>query len=97
MDAEVGEALEWERMGMRAALALVQLLLLHAPDGREIDVNPATITSLREAGPDDRSDKHLVKGVRCMISLADGKFVNVVETCESVRRMVREEVERRAR
>jgi hypothetical protein len=67
-------------------LALV-LLQLHGTDGGVITVNPDQITSMREAR-DDASGKHFAANLRCMISLADGKFVAVVEECGTVRKMV---------
>jgi len=69
---------------------LALLIVLHTLDGREIDVNPAQITSMREAKPDDASGKYFANGVRCMISAADGKFISVVETCAAVRQKIEE-------
>lgn len=63
------------------------LIVLHGADGSVVTVNPDQITSMREA----RDDAHgkLFKGnVRCMISLADGKFVTVIEDCGAVKKMV---------
>lgn len=70
------------------------IILLHAPDGREIDINPAEITSLRETMPDDYDDKLLAKHIRCMVSMTDGKFANVVETCVMVREAITTEIKR---
>lgn len=66
------------------------LIVLHTVDGREIDINPEQITSMREAKPDDASGKYFTSGIRCMISGSDGKFVNVVETCAVVRQKIEE-------
>jgi hypothetical protein len=68
-------------------LALV-LLILHTVDGRDIDVNPAQITSMREAKDDDAPNRAFTGKVNCMIALTDGKFVTVIEECETVRKMV---------
>jgi hypothetical protein len=67
---------------------LYTLIVLHTIDGREIDINAAEITSLREAGPDDAKDKIFPKGLRCMINMSDGKFANVIETCAEVRKLI---------
>jgi uncharacterized protein YlzI (FlbEa/FlbD family) len=65
---------------------LATLIVLHTLDGREIDINPKQITSMREAKEDDEDGKAFTSGVRCMVNLTDGKFVTVVETCAEVRR-----------
>lgn len=68
-------------------LAVLYLLLLHAPGGHEIAINPAHINSMR-AG--DGGDKNvlLTGTVLCVISMNDGKLVNVVETCAEVRHQI---------
>lgn len=63
--------------------AAVILVLLHAPDGREIRVNPDSITSMH-AGTGS-GNKLITEGARCLINLADGKHVAVAETCDDVR------------
>jgi hypothetical protein len=60
----------------------VLLVVLHTVDGREVGVNPPQVTSLRPAA----EGKHFTRQAQCMISLSDGKFVAVVETCAAVRR-----------
>lgn len=60
-----------------AALAAV-LLMLTAPDGTTIDVNPNKIVSLRDPGDS------LHPGVRCLINTTDGKYIGVAETCAAV-------------
>jgi len=68
---------------------LVVLLVLHTLDGREIDINPQKITSMREAKADDKSGKYFTEGVRCMVNLSDGKFVSVIETCAQIRALLK--------
>jgi len=70
-------------------LAIV-LIVLHSKDGREIDINPESITQLHETADDDADNKYFTPGVRCMVALADGKFVTVVETCVEVRKLIKE-------
>ena len=67
---------------------LVELIVLHGSNGVEVAVNPAQVTSLR---PRTSPQEGLFAGgVECMISLADGKFVTVVETCDKVRELLRD-------
>lgn len=66
---------------------LAAILMLHSVSGSEIDVNPKSIISMREARP---NDSYFAEGVRCMINTSDGKFVTVVETCEEIRGLIRE-------
>jgi len=64
------------------ALALVRL---HGPNGREIDVNPMEIASLR-APLDIKS--HWAEGVNCIVVMSSGRFNAVSETCDEVRELV---------
>lgn len=66
---------------------LLALLLLHGPTGREIRINPRTITSLHAPVSGQRNTT-ITDGANCLINTSDGKFVSVVETCEAVSRMV---------
>jgi hypothetical protein len=67
-------------------ILLTVLVVLHTLDGREIDINPAQVTSMREARDDNADNKAFTDGVRCMINTTDGKFVTVIEECRAVRR-----------
>lgn len=71
---------------MRATIAL-HLILLHTPDGHVVEINPAMVTSLH-AAKEDAPNKQLTDAVRCLISLADGKFVSVVENCDTVKQLL---------
>jgi uncharacterized protein YlzI (FlbEa/FlbD family) len=62
-------------------LATLYLILLHGLDGHEIDINPREITVMQEK----KQGQHLAAGAECAISLSDGKFVAVRETCDEVR------------
>jgi hypothetical protein len=73
-----------------SALAVVlRLIVVHAAD-RHRDCRQCidSITSLRSrpVGGDSIFTEH----VHCMISMSDGKFVAVVEDCETVRRLSEE-------
>jgi hypothetical protein len=69
--------------------AAVVLILLHGPDGHEIRINPHEVTSLRSAKPGEEG-KHFAEEVHCMVSLADGKFVTVVEQCADIQKLMEE-------
>lgn len=70
-------------------LILVAFITLHSVDGREAIVNSEQITSMLN-GKDGESNKLLVGGVNCAISLSSGKFVSVVEHCPDVLRKIDE-------
>lgn len=64
----------------------VMLIVLHMLDGQEVTINPAQVTHLiaRYDGT------HFTGGVNCMVNLTGGKFVNVTDTCDSVRKLLTE-------
>lgn len=70
-------------------LIVWRLLILHAPNGDEIDVNPMEITSIREKHGDE-DNKLVTKEVQCLINMSDGKYVSVTEPCDTVRQMIRD-------
>lgn len=70
---------------MKTALLL---LLLHAPDGSEIRINPVEVTSLRSA-PTARKKIHHEEA-NCQVNLADGRFVTVKETCRAIQKVLEE-------
>jgi uncharacterized protein YlzI (FlbEa/FlbD family) len=72
---------------MIQTLIALQLITLHAIDGREIEINPHQITSLH-AAKEGEPNKVLHTKVFCLINLTDGKFVSVAETCETVRQLL---------
>ena len=67
-------------------LIALRLVVLHSVDGREVSVNPQLVTSLHAAT--DQNNKLLTGDVRCVIGLADGKFVSVIEDCDAVRKLI---------
>lgn len=70
---------------MTTPIALA-LLLLHDPEGADVVINPALITTLR--APRGAENKSFTPKARCMINTSDGKFVTVVETCATVRKLM---------
>jgi hypothetical protein len=65
------------------------LIVLHAPGtNKEIEVNPQMVTSMRRGEKDGSS--HFTEEAHCLVSLADGKYVAVKETCSEVRNLMEE-------
>lgn len=72
-------------------IVIVALVIFHTVEGHEVAVNPDHVTSLvspREA--DGKSAKLFTDGVKCMINLTDGRFLNVAENCDQVKRQLEE-------
>lgn len=65
----------------------VVLVVLHGPDQQPVLINPMEIVSLRKPRGEEG---HFAKGVQCLVHMADGKFIAVVEDCEAVRARVDE-------
>jgi len=61
--------------------ATIQFVLVHTLDGRALLINPNQIVTFGE--PRDKSQ--VTGGVRCVITLSDGKFVSVLNSCVSVK------------
>lgn len=64
------------------------LIVLHGPDGREIDVSVDEITSLQCKLPNVQN-KLYVEGVNAIVSLTDGKNISVRESCEEIRLLIK--------
>ncbi|SIO34980.1 hypothetical protein SAMN05443247_04271 [Bradyrhizobium erythrophlei] len=73
-----------------SSLIVLHLVVLHTVDGHEVSINPALVTSLH-AAKKNQENQLLVNDVRCVVGLADGKFVSVAESCDVVRKLLREE------
>lgn len=69
-------------------VGVIALLLLHAPDGHEVRVNPSQITSLHSPKLTGNDGTLFAKGANCRVGLADGAFVAVVEPCLVVQNML---------
>jgi len=68
-------------------LVTVQLIILHVPDGYEVAVNPAHVSTLREAG---HSPRLQALGIHCVVGLTSAKFIAVTESCRDVQRRLLE-------
>jgi hypothetical protein len=62
---------------------VLALITLHGPEGQVIFVNPQEIVSFRE--PRETNAEHFTASVRCVLQTADGKLINVADTCDEVR------------
>ena len=67
---------------------MIELLLLQAMDGHQIHVNKDAIVTISEPRKIGRlgTDKF-----NCVIGLTSGKYVSVIETCDSVRKRLKDE------
>ena len=68
-------------------VAQIVVVLLHTPDGHEVLLNPRQITAMHAAFP-DKPNTTMTEDARCRISTTDGKFIAVIETCDTVRRIM---------
>ena len=66
-------------------LAVLFFILVHGPDGQEIELNIVEISSVRQPR---ESEGHFSKDVKCLIFMTNGKFVGVKETCGDVIGMI---------
>jgi hypothetical protein len=64
---------------------MLALVLLHAPQGHEIYINPDTVTTMRS--PPAEKNKHFTDEAKCMLNTSDGKFIAVIESCDEVRKL----------
>ena len=68
--------------------ATLAMVLLHRADGGEVRVFPSHVTSLHAKAPSSPANKVVVGEARCVLWLADGKVLAVLETCEVVRNLL---------
>jgi hypothetical protein len=66
-------------------LAAVLFIIIHAPDGQEVQLNVSEISSIRRPGG---SDGHFAKGSKCILTMSNGKFYLSMETCGEVVKMI---------
>lgn len=70
---------------MLVLLVALYFIRLTGPDDISIDVNPAQIVTVREPRGQDRI---VHKDAKCLVFLADSKFIAVKETCDRVRELI---------
>lgn len=66
------------------------MVLLHRADGGEVIVAPSQITALHAKQPANVTNKAVAPEARCVVWLADGKLLSVIETCSVVRKLLDE-------
>jgi hypothetical protein len=62
----------------------VLFVILTAPTGQPIEVNPKAVVAMREP----RGSEHFHKSARCLLSTSDGKWVTVTESCAQVKKLL---------
>ena len=73
-------------------IAALSLVLLHRVDGGEVAVSPSHITSMHSKALGSARDKLITGEARCIMWLADGKQLSVLEPCEVVKKLMDEAV-----
>ena len=68
--------------------ALLALMILHRVDGGEVLVAPSHITSMHSKAPSSAQNKLVTHEVRCIVWLADGKQLSVLEPCDTVKKLM---------
>jgi len=69
-------------------IAAMSLVILHRVDGGEVAVSPSHITSMHSRAPANPQNKLVTGEARCIVWLADGKLLSVLEPCETVKRLM---------
>jgi hypothetical protein len=67
----------------------LKLIILHGPNGQEIDINPHEVSSIRDTTA--TTEGHFGKGVKCLLFMTNGKVNGVVEHCDDVRTLIEAE------
>ena len=73
-----------------STVAFGSMVLLHRADGGVVEVAPSHVTSLHRKAPTSGGNKAVTGEARCVLWLADGKLLAVLEPCEEVRRLLEE-------
>lgn len=70
-------------------MVVFSMIVLHAPDGREIDVAVDEITAIHCKVP-GKQNSLFADGVNAVINTTDGKHISVAETCTIIRDLMKE-------
>ena len=71
---------------------LLRLILAHAPNGDEIEINPVEVSSIR--APRD-AEGNFPKEVDCVLVMTNGKVIGVLEDCRTMKLMIEAAEEKR--
>jgi len=71
-------------------LTVTILISVTAPDGAKLHINPAFITKMypTKEAMDKGPNQLVVKGAKCVITMADSKFISVIEPCDYVLQLI---------
>jgi hypothetical protein len=75
-------------------IAGLHMVILHRPDGGEISVAPAHVTSIHAKAPSSGQNKSVTAEARCVLWLDDGKLLAVIEPCDVVKKLLDEAAQR---
>jgi uncharacterized protein YlzI (FlbEa/FlbD family) len=64
-------------------------IAVHTIDGREVLINRAAIVTVGDARKDG-GQRVITDRATCVVTLVDGKFVTVVESCDTLRQRLKE-------
>lgn len=70
-------------------IAAYIFLLLHLPGGREVTIAVNEIVSMRDG---EHKGELVTPEVGCVINTEDSKFISVIESCQKVRDMIKDEL-----
>jgi hypothetical protein len=62
-------------------LAALHLILVHGPDGQNVELNVYEISSIREPR---QVEGHFAKDVHCLIFMTNGKLIAAIEECPEI-------------
>lgn len=68
-------------------IASTHWMLLHGVENQSYWVNIEQVTALRQPVPKDL-ERGFVRGVQCIVTMGDGKFVAVTESCNTVYQLI---------
>ena len=71
-----------------AATLAMNMVLLHRADGGAVAVAPSQVTALHGRAPANPKNKAVTQEAGCVLWLADGKLLSVIEPCETVKRLL---------
>jgi len=80
-------------MNALVLLVATHFINLHQPGGRDIAINVAEISSISQ--PREDAEGHFDDRVRCVITMSNGKWNGVIETCLTVIKLIAETEEHR--
>jgi len=75
-----------------ALIAALSLIILHRVDGGAVLAAPSHITSMHSRAPVSAQNKLVTHEARCIVWLADGKQLSVLEPCDTVRQLIDEAI-----